>query len=290
MRQSAQQGTNRTGIVGAGQLGEEMVAATREFPPSSPGDARAIGEVRMAYAQAGEGLGETPPPGSLMDKAKAAVTATTGGQPTLLMDKLGERLAFEHAGARLYEALLSKHRAYGSFEGGPSGEDVLHILTEEYDHAQLLERAIKNLGGDPTALTPAANLAVTISAGLPQVLSDPRTNLLQSLEAILVAELADNECWTALAQLARQAGHDGLTQQCLEAIGHERDHLGKVRAWVAAGQGRSAGEGGGAEMPEAGEGPAYAAGEEKRGEGRDAGGRPAGGKSGKGRSTRRERQ
>ena len=42
-----------------------------------------------------------------------------GGQPTLLMDKLGERLAFEHAGARLYEALLSKHRAYGSFDGRP---------------------------------------------------------------------------------------------------------------------------------------------------------------------------
>lgn len=303
MPQSAQQGNNRTGIMTAGALAEEAVAATREFPPSSPGDALGIAEVRMTYAQEGEGFGQTPPPASLMDKAKAAVKATTGGQPTLLMDKLGERLVFEHAGARLYEALMSKHRAYGSFEGGPSGEDLLHILTEEYEHADLLERAIKDLGGDPTALTPAANLAVNISAGLPQVLGDPRTNLLQSLEAILVAELADNECWSALAQLTQQAGHDEITQQCLQAIEHERDHLRKVRTWVAAGQGRTFAEGDGAEMPEAGEADeftfaedspvdreGYVVSEEERTETGEVGERPPTGKAGKGRSARRGRK
>jgi hypothetical protein len=228
MTQSAQQGRNRTGITTAGDRADAMVEATREFPPSSAGDARAIGDVRIAYAEAGEGLGETLPPSSLRGKAKATVAAAAGGQPTLLMDKLGERLAFEHAGARLYEALLSKHQAYGSYDGGPSGDDLLHILSEEYEHADLLTRAIKDLDGDPTALTPAANLAVTIAAGLPQVLSDPRTNLLQSLEAIVVAELADNECWTALTPLAQQHGHDDLADQCREAIGHERDHLGRA--------------------------------------------------------------
>jgi hypothetical protein len=250
MRQSAQQGDNRTGTAIAGPLAEQMIEATREFPPSSPGDAQAIAEVRIAYAVESEGLGETPPPDSLMDKAKGTVARATGGQPALLMDKLGERLAFEHAGARLYEALLSKQRAYGSFDGGPSADDLLHILTEEYEHADLLTQAIKELGGDPTALTPAANLAATISAGLPQVLSDPRSNLLQSLEAIVVAELADNECWAALAQLARQDGHAELTEKCLEAIAHERDHLQRVRKWIAAGQGRTARAEEGAEMPE----------------------------------------
>jgi hypothetical protein len=248
MRQSPQQGDNRTGIVASGRLGEEMIAATEEFPPSSPGTAQAIAEVRIAYAQDGESLGETPPPGSLVDKAKAAVTAVTGGQPTLLMDKLGERLAFEHAGARLYEALLSKHRAYGAFSGGPGAEDLLHILTEEYEHADLLQRAIKELGGDPTAVTPSANLAAGISAGLPHVLTDPRTNLLQSLEAIVVAELADNECWTALAELARQAGHEELAEGCRSAIANEREHLRKVRLWIASGQGRMATSGSRAEI------------------------------------------
>jgi hypothetical protein len=173
MRQSPQQGNNRTGAMAAGPLAEEMVQGTQEFPPSSPGDARAIADVRIAYARQGEGVGDTPPPIPLTSKATAAVGSAVGSEPTLLMDKLGERLAFEHAGARLYEALLSKHRAYGSFEGGPTGDDLLHILTEEYEHAELLAQAIKDMGGDPTALTPAANLAVNISAGLPQSAGPP---------------------------------------------------------------------------------------------------------------------
>ena len=240
MRQAPQLGNNRTGLQAAGDRGERMLEAPGEFLPSSPGTATAIAEVRVDYAREGESLGETPPPASLIDKAKSAMTAMTGGQPTLLMDKLGERLAFERAGARLYEALISKHRVYGAFAGGPGAEDLMHILGEEYEHADLLEKAITNLGGDPTALTPSANLADNMSKGLPQVLSDPRTDLLQSLEAIIVAELADNECWTALETLARQAGHDELAGQCRQATEHERDHLRKVRAWIAAGQGRPA--------------------------------------------------
>ena len=301
MEQSPQQGTNRTGIMAAGRLAEEMIAATREFPPSSPGSGLAMAEVRIACAREGEPLGETPPPSGLMDKARAAVTAAAGGQPTLLMDKLGERLAFERAGARLYETLLSKHQAYGAFPGGPSADDVLHILHEEYAHADLLERAIKDLGGDPTAMTPSANLATNVSAGLPQVLSDPRTNLLQSLEAIVVAELADNECWTGLAQLAQQAGEPELVQGCQEAIAHERDHLRNVRMWIAAGQGRTAGAGDGAEMPETeadeftfaedspGDREGYVVSEEERAETRETGGRSQAGKSGKSRPARRDR-
>jgi ferritin-like protein len=226
-----------------------MVTATSEFPPSSPGSALAIAEVRISYAEEGGSLGETPPPASLLDKAKSTLTAATGGQPVLLMDKLGERLAFERAGARLYETLVSKHAAYGSFAGGPGADDLMHILTEEYEHADMLMRAIKELGGDPTAMTPSANLVANISAGLPQVLSDPRTNLMQSLEAIVVAELADNECWTALEELARQAGHDTLADQCLRAIEHEREHLLNVRGWIAAGQGRQSDPEAGAPMP-----------------------------------------
>ena len=243
MRQSPQEGDNRTGMMSAGERAEAMVEATAEFSPSSPGSADAIAEVRLAYAQEGETFGETPSPTRLPGRARSAVSAVTGGQPTMLMDKLGERLMFEHVGARLYEALISKHQAYGAFPGGPTEQDLLDILQQEYEHADLLERAIKNAGGDPTALTPSANLAATISAGLPQVLSDPRTNVLESLEAILVAELSDNECWTALEILAGQAGNDELVAACGEAILDEREHLVKVRAWVAAGQGREAGDG-----------------------------------------------
>jgi rubrerythrin len=231
MKASPHQGDNRTGFLAAGSLGEEMVKATREFPPSSPGSAEAIAAVRSTFAREGETFGETP------------------GRPARLLDKLGERLAFEHAGARLYEALISKYEAYGSFAGGPEAQDLLHILQEEYEHGDLLQQAIKALGGDPTVLTPSANLAASISIGLPQVLSDPRTNLLQCLEAMVVAELSDNECWSALQMLARQAGHEELAAQCQQAIEHEREHLRDVRRWIAAGQERDPEAEGGAPPP-----------------------------------------
>jgi hypothetical protein len=233
------EGFNRSGLMTAPELGQEMIAATREFPPSSDGTSEAIAEVRVAYAQQTETPDTMPRVASAIAGETRGADQTPGDELVRLLDKLGERLAFEHAGARLYEALLSKHRAYGEFQGGPSAEDLAHILSEEYEHADLLERAIKELGGDPTALTPSANLAANVSMGLPQVLSDPRTNLLQCLEAIVVAELADNECWAALDQLARQAGHDELGEACQVAIEHERDHLRKVRAWIAIGQGRA---------------------------------------------------
>ena len=227
---------NRTGVWVAPELAEQMIVASGEFPPSSAGSAQAIAQVRVAYAQQTES-DEDVGAAARDDASKSELSETD--RSTLLMDKLGERLAFERAGARLYEGLVSKHQAYGDFDGGPGEEDLMEILGQEYEHAAMLERAIMELGGDPTALTPSANLAANISAGLPQVLADPRTNLLQCLEAIVVAELADNECWTVLNALAREAGHEEVATACQQAIAHERDHLRKVRRWIAAGHGRS---------------------------------------------------
>jgi rubrerythrin len=160
------------------------------------------------------------------------------------VDKLGERLAFERAGTRLYEALISKYDAFGSFSGGPSRDDLEHVRQEEYRHFTLLQSAIEQLGGDPTAVTPSANLQTTAAHGIHQVIVDPRTTLLQSLEAALIVELADNACWEALIELAQEASQDTLVQQFQEALKHEQDHLEKVHAWVAAGQGRARDGGG----------------------------------------------
>jgi rubrerythrin len=134
--------------------------------------------------------------------------------------------------------LISKHEAFGSFTGGPSKADLEHIHEEEYRHFTMLQAAIEQLGGDPTAVTPAANLSATASQGIPKVIVDPRTTLLQSLEAILVAELSDNACWETLVELAQQAGENDLTQQFEQALADEQDHLRKVRTWLASGQGR----------------------------------------------------
>jgi rubrerythrin len=244
MSQSATLGTNRTGIAAAPQRSQEMLTGMDEFPPTSRGSSHDIAQVRIAYAQLAEPLGSVPPPANLKGTVQTAVKAMMGEKPTLLMDKLGERLAFERTGTRLYEALVSKHDAFGSFAGGPSRDNLEHVRQEEYRHFTMLQSAIEQLGGDPTAVTPSANLHATAAHGINQVIVDPRTTLLQSLEAILIAELADNACWEALIELAQGAGEDALVQQFQEALRNEQDHLAKVQAWLAAGQGR-AGNGGG---------------------------------------------
>jgi rubrerythrin len=221
-----------------------MLTGMDEFPPTSRGSSHDIAQVRIAYAQLAEPLGSVPPPANLKGTVQTAVKAMMGEKPTLLMDKLGERLAFERTGTRLYEALVSKHDAFGSFAGGPSRDNLEHVRQEEYRHFTMLQSAIEQLGGDPTAVTPSANLHATAAHGINQVIVDPRTTLLQSLEAILIAELADNACWEALIELAQGAGEDALVQQFQEALRNEQDHLAKVQAWLAAGQGR-AGNGGG---------------------------------------------
>jgi hypothetical protein len=157
------------------------------------------------------------------------------------MDKLGERLGFERTGARLYEGLVSKRRAYGSFDGGPEESDLEEILEEEHRHFQLLRRVMDDLGGDPTAVTPSANLVANATMGFPAVIADPRTTLLDGLEVILVAELTDNECWEALIALTRIGGEESLAGHFEQALAREREHLARVRAWVAAGQGRDGG-------------------------------------------------
>jgi len=238
MSQSATSGTNLTGIAAAPQRSQEMVRGMDEFPPSSHDGAHSIAQVRIAYAQLGEPVGSVPQPADLTGKVQAAAKAVMGEKPLLLIDKLGERLAFERSGTRLYEALISKHEAYGSFSGGPSKQGLEQVMEEEYRHFTLLQTAIEQLGGDPTAVTPAADLSGTAGHGIKQVIVDPRTTLLQSLEAMLIAELTDNACWGTLIELAQRAGEDELVRQFQQARMTEQEHLDKVKTWVAAGQGR----------------------------------------------------
>ena len=61
---------------------------------------------------------------------------------------------------------------------------------------------------------------------------DPRTevgSLSQSLNAMLVAELADNAGWEMLIALVREAGHDRIATDFEKALVQEQDHLQKVK-------------------------------------------------------------
>src|SRR5690606_21046648 len=185
---------NKTGIASAPERAEDMIRGAKKAKPSSRGGALRLENARAEYiSQAGQ-IGTMPEP-------------TSGqGIPEIFMDKLGEQLAFERSGTRLYETLVLKHREQGSFEGGPSASDLEALRTEEAEHFALLSECIADLGGDPTALTPSADLVSTEITGISKVVADPRTTLAESLHAMLAAELVDNEGWSNLVEMVDELG------------------------------------------------------------------------------------
>jgi ferritin-like protein len=213
---------NRTGILFAPDLGQQMVDGAHQTVPSSPGSEADLSALRKAAIAEAEPVGSIPEP----------VRPEAAPFIPVFMDKLGERAAFERSGTRLYENLMNKVRDQGKRPAGPSLEDLQHIHDEEALHFEMLGMAIHKLGGDPTAMTPCADIAAVESFGIFQVVTDPRTTVEQCLHAILVAELADNDGWQMLVDLAHGAGHDDLARQFRNALKEEDEHLLKVRGWL----------------------------------------------------------
>jgi hypothetical protein len=165
--------------------------------------------------------------------AKTIVEKLSGHKPTVFIDKLGERLAFERTGTRLYEALLAKFEAADVHEGGPTREELQRIRDDEHRHVGVIRDAMQQIGADPTAMTPSADVVGVSSLGWVQILTDPRTTLTQCLDVILMAELADSDGWSLLIELSDALGFDDLTQTFRLALIDEEDHLDMVRTWIS---------------------------------------------------------
>lgn len=211
-------GMNHSGMQVAEDGGEKMLENIDLTKPRR-GDERDLAKIRLEYAQAADPVGTLPEP-------------QQSGIAGVLMDKLGERLAFERSGTRLYDALMVKCAADQS--AGVSATELKHIRDEEALHFALVGAAIESLGGDPTAQTPSADVAGVEGMGLMQVLSDPKTTVAQALHAILVAEMVDNAAWDELIELTGQAGDDELVARFTKARQQEAEHLEKVHAWYKA--------------------------------------------------------
>lgn len=230
-------GRNRTGITTHPEQSRELIAAARNAEPSSPGDAGTLAAQRLSWARekAPGGVGSLPP--------IPAESVTTDGTARLalgqFLDKLGERLHFERSGVRLYEALLTKRRQYGedgreASDGGaalPPLAELIKIRDDEQSHFLLLQKALFDLGADPTVITPCADIVSIINQGLPKVLTDPRTDVAQGLQAILMAELQDNDGWRMLIALAQRIAPD-LVPAMRDALRVEDTHLEQVRTWL----------------------------------------------------------
>ncbi len=225
-------GSNRTGIQMSPKDSKEMIEAAQNAMPTSEGDHMSLALLRSDYIADAEPVGTVPPPGTLKGVLKSGVDMMTGDRPQVLLDKLGERAAFERGGTRLFDAVLAKFDADPHAHGSVSRDILQHFRNEEAQHFQLVCEAVEQLGGDPTAMTPCANLVGVQAMGLWQSVTDPRTTLAQCLNTMLVAELVDNAGWELLIRLAESSGHDDLAKRFQMALKEEGEHLMQVRAWV----------------------------------------------------------
>lgn len=229
--QSALTGTegNRTGIQTSPEMAQELIEGAAAAKPSSDGGPEAIAEYRGEYIQEGFPIGSLP----ALPVSKEAKANEDDAGMAVLLDKLSERLAFERMGTRLYEALINKVEIMGESQPGPTLTELQQIRDEELQHFLLLKRAITTLGGDPTVQSPCADVAGVASLGILQVLTDPRTSVTQCLQAILTAELTDNDGWRLLINLSDSLGYTELVDDFEGALENEEQHLTNVRVWLS---------------------------------------------------------
>lgn len=225
-------GMNRTGLDMAPLAKEDMIEYAQAEAGRAPESDGAFEAVHMAYIEEAERVGSVPIPATIKGMAATAASKISGKKPEVLIDKLGERMAFERAGTRLYEAMLLKCGAVDGVNNPIDVPALARIRDDEEMHFHLVHKFIEQLGADPTAMTPCADVAGVQGMGLMQVISDPRTTIAQALNALLTAELTDNASWDLLVELAEQTGHRDMATEFSAALETERQHLDMVRGWL----------------------------------------------------------
>jgi ferritin-like protein len=221
---------NRTGIGMSPMDSQLTIDMAEHTPPSSAGDETTLQTIESSYIREAEPVGTVPVPGTLTGAAQAAVNKLSGKNPEVFIDKLGERLAFERTGTRLYDYLINKCETLKADAEIPI-DTLRRFRREEALHFKLVAEALESLGADPTAQTPGADIAAVASCGVLQVLSDPRTSVPQSLEAILTAELVDNAGWELLLKMADAMELHDMEANFRQALAEEEKHLAQIRQW-----------------------------------------------------------
>jgi len=118
-------GPNRTGIKTSPiDSKRTMQGAAESAGPMTGLDGAALEAERVRWSRDAYPVGTVPPPGSVKGMLKSVLEALEGHKAGVFIDKLGERLAFERTGCRLYDALLAK------FEGRSSLRTFLTVVIQ----------------------------------------------------------------------------------------------------------------------------------------------------------------
>jgi hypothetical protein len=224
-------GMNKTGVQMSPLNTKAMLSDDNILTRVHPGDETQAAALRQAYIAEGDGLGSIPVPGTMKGMVSMGLNLLKGDKPQILLDKLAERLAMERSATRLYDALLTKLAVMTEGRASINLEQVATIRGDEARHAVMLAEAIASMGGDPTAMTPSADLVGVEGMGLVQVLNDPRTSLAQSLHALLTAELSDGVGWETLIALADEHEQADMVTQFSLALQQERKHQVMIQTW-----------------------------------------------------------
>lgn len=234
MTQVNKMGSNRTGMDMSPIDGKAMVEGAQKLTGTAPPPRERMVDFRTSAIEESGSIGSVPVPGTFKGALSAGKEKLKGHNPELLINKLGQRLAFERAGTRLYDALIMKcNAAMDSATAQIVSVDKLrHFRDEEHEHALLVGTVISELGADPTAMTPDANVSALASIGLPKVISEPRTSVLQCLETMQIAELTDNAAWADLRELCLDMGLDEIADKFSKPISQEQVHQEVLTDWI----------------------------------------------------------
>jgi rubrerythrin len=149
-----------------------------------------------------------------------------------VIDLLNERLAFERAGVKLYDAILERMRSSGDPQIQRMVEQMQEHREDEKRHEEWLEEQIRALGGDAHTPSEKSILVQAESQGIEHVIQrDPL--LPHDFHALLVAELADNAGWDLLVQLADEVGDRDAKKEFKKRLHEEEKHLVSVREAVS---------------------------------------------------------
>ena len=236
MENKVTMGMNRTGAQASPMNAEDVEAFARKRMGEGHRNGEAYAGMHVDYIREAERVGSVPVPGAAKGVVTSVVSRLKGDKPSVFVDKLGERMAFERTGVRLYEAMIMKWSALNASERatvpGLDEGQLRAILADEETHFRLLTDVARVLGADPTAMTPAADVAGVAAAGWLQVINDPRTTMTQALGVLLSAELTDDAGWELLMELAKASGYSEMAEGFSVAEQAEHRHIERIKGWL----------------------------------------------------------
>lgn len=234
MAEANKVGLNKTGMDMSPIDGKAMIEGAEKLTDLTPPPREYVVDFHKLAIEESGAVGSVPVPATFKGVLNVGKEKLKGHSPEVLINKLGQRLAFERAGTRLYDALIKKCEAgMDEATAGVVRMEKLHkFREEERDHALLVASVLKDIGADPTAMTPDADVTALASMGLPKVMTEPRTTVLQCLEALQIAELADNVAWENLEELCRSMGLNEIADQFRKPISQEQVHQEVISEWI----------------------------------------------------------